>query len=96
MQAEKVYIMVYTDVGRIAKTYFPTKQVCYSVLSQKRRNYIGRRYIYAEAEEMARFMASINRWDDRPVYCGKLERIAISYLMWVFQQVIVDVKEVSI
>lgn len=52
--------------------------------------------IYAEAEEMARFMASINRWDDRPIYCGKLEKMAVGYLLWVFQHGIFDVEEVSI
>lgn len=49
--------------------------------------------IYAEAEDLADFMASINAWDDRPVYVGKLEKMAVSYLLWVFQHGIVDVKE---
>lgn len=51
--------------------------------------------IYAEAEDLARYMASINQWDDRPIYTEKLEKMAISYLMWVFQREIIDIKEVK-
>lgn len=58
-------------------------------------SYVSAICIYAEAEELADFMASINAWDDRPIYAGKLEQMAVSYLLWVFQRVIINVEEVK-
>lgn len=58
-------------------------------------SFVSAMCIYAEAEDLADFMASINAWDDRPVYVGKLEKMAVSYLLWVFQHGIFNVEEVQ-
>lgn len=58
-------------------------------------SFVAAMCIYAESEDLADFMASINEWDDRPKYAGKLEKMAISYLLFVFQHNIVDVKEMQ-
>ena len=58
-------------------------------------SFVSAMCIYAEAEDLARFMASINRWDDRPIYAGKLEKMAVSYLLWVFQHGIFNVEDVQ-
>lgn len=58
-------------------------------------SFVAAMCIYAESEDLADFMASINEWDDRPKYAGKLEKMAISYLLFVFQHNIVDVKEMK-
>lgn len=58
-------------------------------------SFVSAMCVYAEAEDLADFMASENQWDDRPIYAGKLEQMAISYLTWVFQRKIIDIKEVK-
>lgn len=58
-------------------------------------SFVSAMCIYAEAEDLADFMASINQWDDRPIYVGKLERMAISYLTWVFQHGIFNIEDVK-
>lgn len=40
--------------------------------------------LYFEAEDLGNFMASINEWDDRPKYAGKLEKMAMEHLLFVF------------
>lgn len=58
-------------------------------------SFIAAMCVYAESEDLADFMASVNQWEDRPIYTGKLEQMAISYLTWVFQRKIIDIKEVK-
>lgn len=51
--------------------------------------------ILKEAVELARFMASINEWNDRPAYAGKLEDVALETMLHAFSLGLIDLKEVK-
>ncbi len=51
--------------------------------------------VLKEAIELARFMASINAWADRPVYAGKLESIALETMLYAFSLGLIDLEEVK-
>ena len=51
--------------------------------------------ILKEAVELARFMASINAWEDRPAYAGKLENVALETMLHAFSLGLIDLKEVK-
>lgn len=51
--------------------------------------------ILKESEELATFMASINEWDERPIYAGKLEHVALETMLHAFSLGLVDLEEVK-
>lgn len=51
--------------------------------------------ILKESVELARFMAAINAWEDRPVYAGKLESIALETMLYAFSLGLIDLEEVK-
>ena len=57
--------------------------------------YVVARCILKEAEELAMFMASINEWDERPIYAGKLENVALETMLHAFSLGLVDLEEVK-
>ena len=40
-------------------------------------------------------MASINEWDERPIYAGKLEHVALETMLHAFSLGLVDLEEVK-
>lgn len=57
--------------------------------------YVVARCILNEAEELAKFMASIDEWDERPIYAGKLENVALETMLHAFSLGLVDLEEVK-
>ena len=51
--------------------------------------------ILKESIELARFMAAINAWDDRPTYAGKLEDVAAEIMLHAFSLGLIDLEEVK-
>lgn len=51
--------------------------------------------VLKEAVELARFMASINAWEDRPIYAGKLENVALETMLHAFSLGLIDLEEVK-
>lgn len=51
--------------------------------------------ILKEADELAMFMASINEWDERPIYAGKLADVALETMLHAFSLGMVDLEEVK-
>ena len=51
--------------------------------------------ILKEAIELARFMASINAWDDRPMYAGKLEDVALKTMLHSFSLDLINLENVK-
>lgn len=65
------------------------------VNSQASYEYVVARCILKEAEELAKLMASIDEWDERPIYAGKLENVALETMLHAFSLGLVDLEEVK-
>lgn len=57
--------------------------------------YVVARCILKESEELAKLMASIDEWDERPIYAGKLENVALETMLHAFSLGLVDLEEVK-
>lgn len=65
------------------------------VNSQASYEYVVACCILKEANELTMFMASINEWDERPIYAGKLEDVALKTMLHSFSLGLVDLEEVK-